>query len=115
MAEAGIEPAPERKNKRTWKQFIRSHWDTLYACDFFAVETLGIFGTGRIMVFFVIELCTRAVHIAGMRVNPDGAWMLQIARNLLDPVDGFLRNATHLIHDRDPLLPDAWVALLKSS
>jgi len=67
------------------------------------------------MVFFVIELCTRAVHIAGMRVNPDGAWMLQIARNLLDPVDGFLRNATHLIHDRDPLLPDAWVALLKSS
>lgn len=39
------------------------------------------------MVFFVIELRTRAVHIAGMRANPDGAWMLQIARNLLDPVD----------------------------
>ena len=26
LAEAGIEPAPERKNKRTWKQFLRSHW-----------------------------------------------------------------------------------------
>ena len=115
LAEAGIEPAPERIRKRTWKQFLRNHWESLYACDFFAVETLGMFGTVRIMVFFVIELRTRAVHIAGMRANPDGAWMLQIARNLLDPVDGFLRNATHLIHDRDPLFTDAWVALLKSS
>ena len=114
LAEAGIEPAPERIRKRTWKQFLRSHWESLYACDFFAVETLGMFGTVRIMVFFVIELRTRAVHIAGMRVNPDGACMLQIARNLLGPEDGFLRNATHLIHDRDPLYTEAWVALLKS-
>ena len=115
LAGAGVEPAPERNRKRTWKQFIRSHWETLYACDFFAVETLGMFGTVRIMVFFVIELRTRAVHIAGIRINPDGAWMMQIARNLLDPDDGFLRNATHLIHDRDPVFTKAWTSLLKSS
>jgi putative transposase len=115
LQEAGIEPAPERTRKRTWKQFIRSHWETLYACDFFAVETLGVFRPVRIMVFFVIELRTRAVHIAGIRINPDGAWMMQIARNLVDPEDGFLRDATHLIHDRDPLFTKAWVELLKSS
>jgi putative transposase len=103
LKEAGFEPVHERTRKRTWKQFIRSHWETLYACDFFAVETLGMFGTVRHMVFFVIELRTRAVQIAGMRINPDGAWMMQIARNLVEPEDGFLRNATHLIHDRDPL------------
>ena len=40
---------------------------------------------------------------------------MQVARSLLDPVDGFLRNATHLIHDRDPLFTKAWRALLKSS
>jgi transposase len=44
LAEAGFEPAPERNRKRTWKQFLRSHWETLYACDFVAVETLGFFG-----------------------------------------------------------------------
>jgi hypothetical protein len=33
LAEAGIEPAPERTRKRTWKHFLRCHWDTLYACD----------------------------------------------------------------------------------
>jgi putative transposase len=41
--------------------------------------------------------------------------MMQIARNLVDPEDGFLRNATHLIRDRDPLFTKAWVELLKSS
>jgi putative transposase len=112
--EAGIEPAPERTRKRTWKHFMRSHWETLYACDFFAVESLGIFGTVRYIVFFVIELRSRAVHVAGVRIDPDGAWLMQVARNLLDAEDGFLRNATHLIHDRDPLYTKAWTALLKS-
>ena len=98
MAESGLEPAPERTQKRTWKHFLKSHWETLYACDFFSVETLGTFGTVRVMVFFVIELKSRAVHIAGIRVAPDGAWMTQIARNLLDPVGGFFfapRNPSH--------------------
>jgi putative transposase len=45
LANAGIEPAPERSRRRTWNQFIRSHWETLYACDFFNVETLGAFAS----------------------------------------------------------------------
>jgi len=114
LAEAGVEPAPERNRKRTWKQFLRRHWETLYACDFFAVETLGLFGTVRYMVFFVIEFETRAVQVAGIRIAPDGAWMMQVARNLVDPVDGFLCSASYLIHDRDPLFTKAWTALLKS-
>tara|TARA_R110002073_G_scaffold177151_1_gene334889 strand:- start:298 stop:1443 length:1146 start_codon:yes stop_codon:yes gene_type:complete len=113
LNEAGIVPAPERDKKRTWKQFIHTHWDFLYACDFFSVETLGVFGAVRHMVFFVVKLETREVHIAGIRVDPDGAWMKQIARNLTDPTDGFLRDATHLIHDADPLFTTDFKATLK--
>jgi hypothetical protein len=40
--------------------------------------------------------------------------MRQIARNLLDPTHGFLRNATYLIHDRDPVFTRAWTALLET-
>src|SRR5512145_2639239 len=29
LAEAGVEPAPERIHKRTWKQFLCSQWETL--------------------------------------------------------------------------------------
>ncbi len=55
LGEAGVDPAPERTRKRTWKCFITRHWNTLYACDFFAVESLGPFCTVRYMVFFVIQ------------------------------------------------------------
>jgi len=112
LAEAGMEPAPEREKKRTWKQFMTAHWDSLCGCDFFAVEALGLTGTVRYMVFFVIVLKTRAVEIAGIRVDPDGDWMKQMARNLTDAVDGFLRNATYLIHDRDPLFTEAFEGIL---
>jgi putative transposase len=114
LTDAGIEPAPERNRKRTWAHFLRSHWETLYACDFFSVEVLGIFGTVRCMVFFVMQVKTRAVQIAGVRISPDGDWMKQTARNLLDPVDGFLRNASYLVHDRDAVFTEAWTALLKT-
>jgi putative transposase len=73
LAEEGIEPAPEREKKRTWKQFMSMHWDTLCACDFFSVEALGTFGTVRYMVFFVIEIKSRAVEIAGIAVDPGEA------------------------------------------
>jgi hypothetical protein len=36
---------------------------------------------------------------------PGGEWMKQVARNLTDPIHGFLRGARYLIHDRDPLFP----------
>ncbi len=113
LAAAGIEPAPEREKKRTWKKFIKAHWDSLDGCDFFAVEALGLGGTVRYLVFFVIALKTRAVEIAGIRVDPDGEWMKQMARNLTDPVGGFLRSAKYLIHDRDPLFTAAFEAILK--
>jgi hypothetical protein len=102
-----------REKTRTWKQVIKAHWDSLYACDFFSVETLGLGGTVRYMIFFVIELKTRAVEIAGIRVDPDGEWMKQMTRNLSDGVDGFLRQAKYLIHDRDPLFTEAFEAILR--
>jgi hypothetical protein len=65
-------------------------------------------------VFFVIDLKSRAVEIAGIVVDPGEAWMKQVARNLTDPVDGFLRGAKYLIHDRDPLFTAAFIAILEA-
>ena len=49
----------------------------------------------------VIELSSRKVHIAGITPGPDGAFMMQVGRNLTDPLDGFLRGKRFLILDRD--------------
>jgi hypothetical protein len=55
------------------------------------------------------------VHIAGLIRHPHDAWLLQVARNLTDSVDGFLRGKRYLIHDRDPLFTEAFHATLRAS
>jgi len=52
-------------------------------------------------LLFVIDVATRAVHIAGTTPNPDAAFMAQVARNLTDSFDGFLPSKRFLIIDRD--------------
>ena len=65
------------------------------------------------MVLFIIELKTRAVEVAGIAVDPGGEWTKQVARNLIDSTDGFLRRATHLIHDRDPVFAGGFGEVMK--
>ena len=66
-------------------------------------------------VFFVMEVSTRRVHIAGITRNPNTPWMMQIARNLTDPFDGFLVGKRILIIDRDRKYCEAFRHLLELS
>ena len=76
---------------------------------------LTLAGLRRYLVFFVIELRSRRVTIAGIHPQPGGAWMEQQARNVTDPVDGCLRRARPLIHDRDPLYTRVFGEILESA
>ena len=109
----GIEPAPERSRKTTWREFLTRHWDQIVASDFFTIEVWTAKGLQRYLVLFFMELCTRRVEIAGVATNANGLWMTQIARNLTDEVDGFFKGKRYLIHDRDPLYTQEFVAMLK--
>ena len=86
-----------------WKTFLQAPWEGRTVCDLFTVEVLTLAGLHRHLVFFVIALQSRRVTIAGIYPQPYGTWMEQRARNVTDPVDGCLRRARYLIHDRDPL------------
>lgn len=108
----GLEPAPERKRKTTWKEFLQRHWESMVAADFFTVEVWTRQGLQRFMVLFLIELSTRKVHIAGIGSAANGLWMKQIARNLTDAEDGILRRKRYLIHDRDPLFTAEFLELI---
>jgi putative transposase len=78
----GLPPAPERNKPTTWKSFIRSHMDVLWATDFFTTEVWTLGGLMTYYVLFFIHLETRQVHIAGVTPYPNEAWMRQIARNV---------------------------------
>ena len=69
----------------------------------------------RYQVFFLIDLPTRCVEVAGITKDAHGAWMAQIALNLTDCIDGFLLGKRFLILDRDPLFTAQFSALLKGS
>jgi transposase InsO family protein len=115
LKDHGIEPAPERGTKTPWKTFLAAHWDGLAAADFFTVEVLTLGGLVRYVVFFVMKLKTRTVEIAGITRQPDETWMTQVARNLTDTHDGFLRGVQYLILDRDPFYTAAFRRLLRGS
>ena len=90
LKEHGLEPAPERMKRTTWREFLAAHWDVLAAADFFTVEVWMPRGLTRFTVLVLIELATRRVQVAGITAEPDGAWVTQLIRNATDAVDGFL-------------------------
>ena len=108
----GIEPAPERSRKTTWKEFLSRHWDLIVATDFFTVEVWTWRGLRRFMVLFFIDLATRRVEMAGIASAANGLWMSQISRNLTDAIDGILNGKRYLIHDRDPLFTAEFLNML---
>ncbi|MCA9277603.1 MAG: transposase [Phycisphaeraceae bacterium] len=115
LHEHGIDPAPERSKRTTWRKFLKTHWSVLAATDFFTVEVWTPRGLTRFWVLFVIELESRRVEVAGITSKLSDAWMQQIARNLTDVFDGFLLGKRFLIHDRDPMFTMAFQRLLRES
>ena len=101
LKDHGIEPAPERGKGMPWSVFLKAHWKALAASDFFTVEVWSWSGLVTYYVLFVMELATRRVCIAGITTHPDTPWMLQMARQLTDAVDGILLGKRYLILDRD--------------
>jgi len=114
LKKEGLEPQPDRQRKTTWAEFIKCHWKSLSAIDFFHCEIYTIKGLTRYMVFVAIDYSTRKVEIAGIIEQAHGDWLKQIAKNLTDPFAGFLKNKKYVVRDRDPLYTDAFIEILRA-
>ena len=110
----GIEPAPERGRKTTWKEFLAQHWELIVAADFFTIEVWTARGLKRFLVLFFIDLSTRKVEIAGIGSGANALWMSQIGRRVTDAEDGILHGKRYLIHDRDSLFTAEFQGILSS-
>ena len=105
--ERGLEPAPDRKKRTTWRECLAAHWDVLAAADCFTVAVWTPRGLTRFTVLVLMHLASRRVQIAGISAEPDGPWVTQLLRNATAAEDGCLRHIRVLIHDRDPLFRPA--------
>lgn len=111
----GLDPAPERVRIPSWKTFLEAHRGAVAAADLFTVEVLTMRGLIRHYVFFVIDVTTRCVQVAGITRQPDGPWMDRMAAKLTDAYDGFLLGKRVLITDRDPLYTARFRATLEAA
>jgi transposase InsO family protein len=108
LAKAGLPPAPQR-DSQSWRSFLRAHGESILACDFFTVDTVWL---RRLYVLVFLSIGSRRVEYFACTTNPDTAWMLQQARNLLMVLDDHDRQVRFLVHDRDTKFPHAFDALL---
>ena len=97
----GIEPAPDRQRTLSWSTFLKAHWDSIFATDFTTVDVWTSNGLVTFYVLAVMHLKSRRVHIAGITPSSNATWLKQVCRNPTDGEDGFLKDASHLIVDRD--------------
>jgi putative transposase len=115
----GLAPVPGRPT--SWQTFLRAHWGTVAAADFFTTEVWTWRGLVTYYTLFVIDLASRRVQIVGSTPHPDGLFMRQVSRTLTE-TDGLLSAHRLLICDRDAkwsedvrqLLGDAGVYVLRT-
>ena len=100
LKKEGLEPAPLRRDSK-WTEFIKTHMDTLIACDFFTKEIWTLKGRITIYVFFFIEIGTRRVHLAGITRYPNQRWVELRTREVLDKMEDGGFHPRYMIRDRD--------------
>ena len=101
LAQHGVDPAPQRKGKTSWPDFLRSHTECLLATDFFTTEVWTAFGLVTYYTLFFIHIGSRKVYVAGITRNPTDDWMRQVTRNLTFQHYDLLEGCRYLIRDRD--------------
>ncbi|MGB0415494.1 MAG: transposase [Coraliomargarita sp.] len=112
---ADVSPSEERMKKSTWKQFVRSHMATMCVADFLTTEVWTLRGLVRYHTLFVMNLAKRQVQIAQISCQMNGQVMAQVARNLTDAEDGFLKGMEYFVCDRDTLFTNEFRETLESS
>jgi transposase InsO family protein len=111
LREAGLGPAGTRGGT-TWREFLRTHRQSLLAVDFFTVDTIWL---QRLYVLFFIELGSRRVHVAGCTLAPTVQWVTQQARQLTWSPAERQEPIRFLIRDRDAKFTDSFDQVFRSA
>jgi putative transposase len=83
---------------KSWSRFLKSHWHSLYACDWFTIDTAF---AKRIYVFFMMRLSSRKIVQLGFTENPTKIF---VKNQMAAFREKYPHHKVHLIHDNGPEL-----------
>lgn len=113
LFENGIDPATKRSKDETWDEFVKRHFETLWACDFFTKTVWTMLGPKTIYVLFFIHIQTRRVHIAGITAKPKKAWVIRNVKRISHIFDTDKTTEKILIRDSDAKFTKEFDGMLK--
>jgi len=111
LRHVGLGPVGTRRGT-TWREFIRTHRHSMFAVDFFTVETVWL---QRLYVLFFIELGSRRVHLAGCTANPTSLWVTQQARQVTWALAERQDPVRFLVRDRDQKFTGSFDEVFRST
>ncbi|MEK6732991.1 MAG: integrase core domain-containing protein [Candidatus Omnitrophota bacterium] len=114
LKENDIDPVPKRAED-SWDNFIKRHFQTLWACDFFTKQVITALGPRMFFVLFFINIKTRRVYIAGATQFPNQEWVNKQTKNTLHLLASNKNDKSLLIRDRDKKFSNEFDKLFKDS
>jgi putative transposase len=94
--------------------YLKRHWKTLWACDFFSKRVWTLGGLVQFYALFFIHVPSRRIILSGITCQPDAAWMAQQARNLAIHLDVENQETKLLLRDGDFKFTPQFDAILQS-
>ena len=111
----GSSPCPIGNERQLGRRSSTSHCDVLGAIDFTTIEVWTKGGLVTYYLLFVMEVATRRVHLAACAPTLGDQFMKQVARNLTDTFDGFLKGKRYVLMDRDANFSFAFRTILEDA
>lgn len=100
LKEHGLDSGPKR-GEGTWDEFLKSHAQTLWQCDFLSKKTLTIKGFRDLYVLIFLHVATRRVFITKSTFHPNEEWVVEQAKQFQAHVQAAGQEVKILMHDRD--------------
>ena len=114
LKENGIDPVAKR-SEDNWDSFLKRHFQTLWACDFFNKQVITALGARMFFVLFFINIKTRRVYVAGATRFPNQERVNKQTKNVIPLLGGGKNGKKLLIRDRDTKFSKEFDELLKDS
>lgn len=114
LKENGVDPVPKRSGD-SWNNFLKRHFQTLWACDFFTKQVITPLGPRIFFVLFFINIKTRRVYVAGATQFPNQEWVNKQTENVLPILSSGKNGKKLLIRDRDKKFSGGFDQLFENS